>query len=117
MRMASSRFTAPSPVISPVVTGWSNETPTKLCAARLYTSLAAVVCSRRSAGRQVGEVVFDQLQVRMARDAELFDTPEIDRAGAAIGAEHRVALVEQELGQVGAILSGDTGDDCRLAHK
>jgi hypothetical protein len=35
MRIASSRLTAPRPVIDAVVTGWSKETPTKLCAARL----------------------------------------------------------------------------------
>jgi hypothetical protein len=35
MRIASSRLTGPSAVIDAVATGCSNDTPTKLCAARL----------------------------------------------------------------------------------
>src|SRR3989304_2833380 len=37
-RTASRRRTAPSPVISPVSTGCTNEVATNDCAARLYTS-------------------------------------------------------------------------------
>ncbi len=47
MRIASSRLTGPMPVISAVVTGCSNDTPTKLCAARLYTSSGWAFCNRR----------------------------------------------------------------------
>ena len=48
MRIASSRFTAPIPVVRPVLTGWSNDTATKLCAARLYTSCGRDFSRRRT---------------------------------------------------------------------
>ncbi len=57
---------------------------------------------------QVGQVVFDQIQIRAVLDAQLFDSPEVDRTGAAVGAVHGVALVEQELRQIGTILTGNT---------
>lgn len=62
------------------------------------------------AGAQVGEVVLDQMQVGVLLDAQLVDAPEIDRAGAAVGTINSVALVEQQLRQIGAVLAGDAGD-------
>ena len=38
------------------------------------------------------------------------------RRGAAHEAEDVVALVEQQLGEVGAVLAGDAGDECSLRH-
>ena len=35
---------------------------------------------------------------------------------AADHADHLVALVEQELGEVGAVLAGDAGDERALGH-
>ena len=60
---------------------------------------------------QVGQVVFDQRQVRVRGDAQFLDTPEVGRAGAAEGARHVVALLDQQLRQVGAVLAGDAGND------
>ena len=37
--------------------------------------------------------------------------PKVDGTGAAISAVDRVTLVEQEFGEIGAILAGGTGDD------
>ena len=52
------------------------------------------------------------VQVRMVAMPELLDAPEVDRARAAERAVDAVALVEQQLGEVGAVLAGDAGDDC-----
>src|SRR5438874_1030008 len=38
------------------------------------------------------------------------DALEVDRAGAADHADHLVALLQQKLGQVAAILAGNAGD-------
>ncbi|MBS1245507.1 MAG: hypothetical protein H6R36_162 [Chloroflexi bacterium] len=64
---------------------------------------------QRRAG--VREVVFDQAQVRVAADAEFIDAPKVDRAGAAVRAVDDVALLKQRLGEIGAVLAGDAGDD------
>ena len=47
---------------------------------------------------------------------EVVDAIGVEEAGPALDAVHDVALVEQELGQVGAVLPGDAGDECRLRH-
>ena len=65
------------------------------------------VLQQADTGRQVGQVVFDQLQVRMVGNAQLLHAPEIDGAGAAKSAEDAVALFQQQLRKVGAILPGD----------
>ncbi|VWX60507.1 conserved hypothetical protein [Burkholderiales bacterium 8X] len=60
---------------------------------------------------QVGQVVFDQVQVGMILNAEFLDPPEIHGARTAIGAINDVALAEQQLGKISAILAGDAGDN------
>ena len=47
---------------------------------------------------------------------EVVDAVGVEQAGAALDAVHHVALLEQVLGQVGAVLPGDAGDQCRLCH-
>ena len=69
------------------------------------------------AGAQVGEVVFDQVQLGVLLDAQLVDAPEIHRAGATVSAIDGVALVEQQLRQVGAVLAGDAGDQGGFVHE
>ncbi len=49
------------------------------------------------AGAQIGQVVFDQMQIGVVLDAQFFDAPEVDGAGAAVCAVNGVALVEEEL--------------------
>ncbi|GBH23845.1 hypothetical protein BvRS1_08940 [Burkholderia vietnamiensis] len=63
----------------------------------------------------LGQIVFDERQVRMRGDAEFRDAPEVHRARATVGARYFVALVEQQLGQIGAVLPGDPRDDGLLA--
>jgi hypothetical protein len=53
---------------------------------------------------QIGALVYTQL----------FDAPEVDGAGASVGAVNLVALVEQEFSQIGAVLASNAGDDCCL---
>jgi hypothetical protein len=52
------------------------------------------------------------------RDAvlEVTDPLPVDRAGPPDHAQHLVTLVQQQLGQVGAVLTGDTGDERSLGH-
>ena len=59
---------------------------------------------------RVRQVVFNQVQIGVVLDAQLFNAPEVDGAGPPISALHGVALVEQELRQIGAVLAGDAGD-------
>ncbi|MNN33189.1 hypothetical protein D3C81_1469350 [compost metagenome] len=65
-----------------------------------------------NAGRQVGQVVLDQMQVGVVLDAQLLDPPEVHRAGAAVGAIHLVAFLEQKLGQICPVLSANAGNNC-----
>ncbi len=48
--------------------------------------------------------------------AEVLDAPLVGCAQAPGDAEDLVALVEEEFGQVGAVLAGDAGDECALGH-
>ena len=51
------------------------------------------------------------MQIGVVLDAQLFDAPEVDGAGAAVGAVNGVALVEQQLRKVSAVLACAAGDD------
>ena len=64
------------------------------------------------AGPEVGQVILDQGKVRVLVDAKLLDAPEVDGAGPAIGADDLVAFAEKQFGEIGAILSGNAGNDC-----
>ncbi len=65
-----------------------------------------------NAGAQIGQIVFDQMQIGMVLDAQLFDAPEVDGAGTAVGAVDGVPFIEQQLRKVGPVLTCDSGDDC-----
>lgn len=56
------------------------------------------------------------MQIRVVLYAQLFDAPEVDGAGATVGAVDGVALVEQELRKVGAVLACDAGDYGGFCH-
>ncbi len=47
---------------------------------------------------------------------QMFDPPQIGRAGSADDADDLVAFVEEQLGQVGAVLTRDAGDDRALSQ-
>jgi len=56
-------------------------------------------------------VVQDEAPALLMRIAvQMVDAIRIERRGAAFDAVHRVTLFEQQLGQIGTVLSGDTGD-------
>ena len=54
-------------------------------------------------------------QVEREPVAQVLDAVELLRRGAADHAVHLVALLEQQLGEVGAVLAGDAGDE-RFFH-
>ena len=47
---------------------------------------------------------------------QMIDTVGIEQRTAALDAVHVVALVEQEFGEIGAVLAGDAGDECDFIH-
>ena len=47
-----------------------------------------------NAGGQVGQVIFDQMQIRVFGYTQLIHTPKVNRAGAAVGAVDLVALAQ-----------------------
>ena len=51
----------------------------------------------------------------MFSDTQFIETPEMDRAGSAIGAKYDVALFKQKLSEVGAVLSCDARYDCTVS--
>ena len=54
----------------------------------------------------------DELEIGVVENAKLIEPPQIERAGAAIGSDDAITFVEQKLGQIGAVLSGNAGDQC-----
>ena len=57
-----------------------------------------------------------KLLVRLVRIlVEVLDAAGVERRRAALDAVDVVALVEQQLGEIGAVLSGDAGDERDLA--
>ena len=67
---------------------------------------------QRNAGADVGQVVFDDFEVGMAVDSQFLDAPEVDRTRSPVGAVDLVVALQQNLGQVGAVLSRDACYDC-----
>jgi hypothetical protein len=61
----------------------------------------------------VGEVAVVQLQVRVV--VQVVDPAAVEQRRAADQAVHLVALVQQQLGQVRAVLARDAGDE-RASH-
>ena len=67
--------------------------------------------------RRIGQVAVVQdeargLLVRIL--VQVIDAVGVEERGAALDAVHLVALVEQELGEIGAVLAGDAGDQSNL---
>ena len=56
---------------------------------------------------------------RLERDAieQVLDAPVVGRAGAADDPEDLVALLEQQLGEIRPVLTGDAGDECAFGHE
>ena len=56
---------------------------------------------------------------RLDRDAveQMLHAPEVGRARPPHRADHLVALREQQFGEVGSVLSGNTGDNGAFGHE
>ncbi|CAM2156807.1 hypothetical protein PT2222_30148 [Paraburkholderia tropica] len=79
---------------------------------REIVDLARLRAFEQTHGRaRIGEIVLDEFERRMIGDAEFVHAPEIDRTGAPVSADHLIALVEQQFGQIRAVLAGYAGDD------
>ena len=99
--------------MSPVSTGWAEVVCTKLCAARLYTSVGR--CSRSTLISEASSSRSPVTSSMLVLDVE--DPLEVERARRAHHPDDVVALFEQELGQVRAVLPGDARDKCAPGHR
>lgn len=52
-----------------------------------------------------------QVQLRVSLNAQILHAPKIDRAGSPVSAINGIALLKQQLREVGAVLACDPGDD------
>jgi hypothetical protein len=66
--------------------------------------------SHQASGAWVSEVVLDAVEIGVFVDPKLLDAPEHHSAGAPIRSVDCVALLQRQLGEVGAVLTGDAGD-------
>ena len=64
--------------------------------------------------RQVEKVAVHRLDI--ALDAELPQPPQHVAAAARQQTMDAIAFVEQQLGEIGAVLSSDAGDECGFTH-
>src|SRR6185437_1502553 len=67
----------------------------------------------------VGHVAVMDLKVRAGNMRVLInviDAGRVERRGAALYAMDDISLGEQEFGEIGAILAGDSGDECDFGH-
>ena len=63
-------------------------------------------------------VVQDERAAALVRIlVQVVDALGVEQRRAALDAVHHVALAEQELGEVGAVLAGDAGDQCDWRHE
>ncbi len=62
-------------------------------------------------GAQIGQIVFDQVQIGLVLDAPLVYAPKVGGAGAAVAAVDVVALGEQQLSNICTVLAIDSGND------
>jgi len=69
--------------------------------------------------RSIRQVAVMQLQVRVGRMRILVDVVDplrVEKRSTALDAVHLVALLEEKLGQVGAVLAGNAGDECAFQN-
>jgi hypothetical protein len=48
---------------------------------------------------------------------EVIDAAGVEAAGPPLDAVHRIALLQQQLGQIGAVLAGNAGDQGCFSHE
>jgi hypothetical protein len=62
-------------------------------------------------------VVQEQASIRVVRVlVQVVDAVGVEQAAAALDAVDDLALFQEELGEVGAVLTGDAGDECGFGH-
>ena len=66
--------------------------------------------------RQVAVVEYEALVVYVGVLIDMIHPLGAEREGAALDAVDFIAPFQQELGQVGAVLAGDAGDECYLGQ-
>ena len=107
------------PPTSPVYSGCSNDTATCDCAARLYTSVGRTCADDPVQARRVAHVAVVQLVDLAGGEralARVVDARAVQLRRAPRDAVHLVALLEQELRQIGAVLPRDSRDQRNLAR-
>ena len=117
--MASSRRSVPRASALAVYSGVSKLTCTWRLRGQVVDLVGLGLLDDADEVGGVGQVavVHEEAHAGLVRVVvEMVDAVGVEQAGAALDAVHHVALLEQELGQVGAVLPGDAGDECRLCH-
>jgi hypothetical protein len=54
------------------------------------------------------------MEIRVILDPQILDAPEVGLGRAAIGAVDRVTLAQQQFGEIGTVLAGDSGNNCNF---
>ena len=113
MRIASSSRSVPSASALAVYSGSSNET----CDVALRREVVDLVglhllhdVDQAGGIGHVAVVQHEPTLVLVRILVEVIDAVGVEQRGAALDAVHLVSLVEQELGEIGAVLAGDAGD-------
>ena len=102
----------PTPVNSAVSVGWIHDVGDEAHRGEVVDLV------RLGGAQRVDERALVEQVALVQRDpvAEVLDALELLGRGAAHHAVDLVALLEQQLGEVGAVLAGDAGDEGGLGH-
>lgn len=60
------------------------------------------------------QIIFNQMQIAIFGYSQFVDAPKIVSAGTPVRAKHIVALVQEKLGEIGAILACYACNQCSL---
>jgi hypothetical protein len=91
-----------------VSTGWVKAGRHKALRGQVVDFLRAIFLQQADHAHLVEQVALDNLDAVL----DVADAVEIDGAGAAHHTDDRVALFQQEFGEIAAVLTGDAGDQC-----
>ncbi len=108
----------PTPVTSEVYSGMSKLTRTWLCAPEVINFVRLQFVKQLHQIHRVGQITVMQEQtdpVDVRVGVEMIDARSVKRARAADDAVDFVALFEQQIGQIAAVLAGDARDE-RFFH-
>ena len=111
--MASSTRSVPSASELAVYSGVSNETADVALRGEVVDLVRLDLLDDADQVGGIGQIAVMQVQAHAALVrilVQMIDAVGVERGGAALDAVNLVALVEQQLRQVGAVLAGDAGD-------